>query len=365
MSKRVPIIIIVIVLAAFLVYIGVSAVNGTYGRAAQIAGADVTASREGNALVTKIRTVPGVASASFGFTSELVADRKSQITVLMRGGALEAQLQRIAGLARADYDHGEGDRAGAVLEITTPGAPTLTITDLSVSATQLTADLSAWTELRKSIGSSISLRLASSNARTLVFAAKKGPTFAWVSRHYVLLKSLAAAGFNWSLPFGSSNPGICEDAALPDVSVLSVLTELSSIVPIESCDSSQDQSGVEVYPSAPGGTPPAVLLGFVKGKTGVPFSTHAAQFAAVATVLLRSDAPNMNVGFFGADHEKPTVLRFFTGSCANGMVTNHDKTDAKSLSILRAHGVDILKHATLGQCSPKPAAPSSSPTPAG
>jgi hypothetical protein len=71
----------------------------------------------------------------------------------------------------------------------------------------------------------------------------------------------------------------------------------------------------------------------------------------------------MNVGFFGVANGKLTIVRFFTGTCATGMVTHPDKEDAPSLSILKAHGVDVAARATLGQCSPRPS--TSTPTPAG
>ena len=359
MSKRVPVIVAAVVLLAFLVYIAVSSFNGSYVTAARIGSADVTASREGNAIVTKIRGGSGVRSATFGFTSGLLADRRSEIAVTMKPGVPASQVERIAVLVRDTYGHSRGSAAGAVLEIVTPGSPTLTMTDFSASHEQLAADFTAWSSLRKSIGSAISLHLASPNVRTLAFVSKKGATFVWVGRHYALLKSLAADGFTWS------NPGVCSVDDLPDVAVVSVVAQLSSIVPFVSCNSSENQSGLMVAPGRLGGGPPTALLGFLKGTKGVPFSVHAAQFAAVATVLLFPKAPAMNVGFFGVNHGKLTVLRFFTGTCADGVVTHPDKTDAVSLAILKSRGVDIVKHATLGQCSPRVTVPSPTPTPGG
>lgn len=356
MSKRVVMIVAALLVVGFLIYVGVSSFDGSYGQAAAIGGADVTAARHGNALVTKLRAVSGVTSVSFGFTSGLVADRKSTMRVATSRTIPLNDVDRVVELARQMYTHGVGEKDGAVLEVASPGAPELTVTSFSMSSEQLAADLTAWQSLRQSMGSTVTLELASSNRRTLTFVSRSGASFPWISAHYTLLKSLAAKGFTWS------DPGVCDVGELPDVTVIALLSQLAAIVPVVPCNTSKSESGLAVTTA---GVLPSVILGFVKGSDGVPFASHASQFSRVAAVLLSPEAPNVNVGFFGVSKGKLTVLRFFTGTCASGMVTHTDPTDATSLAILKAHGVDIATRATLGTCATNPATPSASPTPSG
>ena len=356
MSKRVVLIVAAVLVLGFLAYVGVNSFNGSYAAVAGIGAADVTASREGNSLLTKIRTVPGVASANFAFASGLIGDRKSTIAVKLRASASLSDVRHVVDLARTQYGHGVGDAAGAVLLVTGPDAPALTLTSFSMSSEHAASDLTAWESLRHSTGSTVSVELASSNRRTLTFASGSGASFDWIPKHYGLLTSLAADGFTWS------DPGVCDVGALPDAQMIALISQLSAIVPVVPCNTAKPESGLAV---STGGAFPGVVLGFVKGSEGVPFSAHASQFAQVAAVLLSPKTPNMNVGFFGVSGGKLTVLRFFTGSCASGVVTHPDPTDATSLSILKSRGVDIAKHATLGQCSPKQPLPSVKPTPAG
>jgi hypothetical protein len=359
MGKRVLVIVAAVVVVAFLAYVGVSSVNGSYVTAAGIAGADVTAAREGNAVVVKIRAVSGVKSASFGFTSGLIADRKSEMRVEMASTATLASVQRVVGIARAEYGHGVGTTAGAELDLTMSGAPALGVTDFSMSTAQLRSDLAAWDALRKSTGTAMSLQLADSNRRTLAFVSKDGTTYSWIASHYSLLKALSAEGFTWS------SPGGCSVGSLPDEAVIAFIARLSTIIPVSPCNSSENQPGLVVAPGGAGALMPFVDLGFANGNTAQPFSAHAKQFAQVATILLGPSSPDMNIGFFGVASGKLTVLRFFTGDCTAGVITHSEKTDATSLSILKSRGVDVAKEATLGQCSPKQSVQSVTPTPGG
>jgi hypothetical protein len=359
MSKRVLAIIGAVVLVAFLVYVAVSSANGSYVAAFGIGSADVTASREGNAVVEKIRKLEGVGTATFAFTSGLFADRKSALSVTMRSSASLSEVEQVTALVRTEYNHGDGINAGAELAVVVPGAPRLELTDFAMSSIRLRQDLGAWDALWRATGTPISVQFGAADDRNLAFVSRKGASYSWIASHYSLLKALAKQGFTWT------SPGVCSVGSLPDEAVIQFVARLSKIVPTVSCNSSVNQSGLVASPGGSNAVRPFVLVGFGTENSGQPFSAHAAQFAAVSRVLLDPHSPSANVGFFGAKSGKVTVLRFFTGSCADGTVTLTDPTDAASLAILKARGVDIVKHATLGQCSPKPAPSSPDPTPSG
>ena len=347
MPKRVLLIVAAVVLVAFLVYVGVSSANGSYLTAATIGGADVTAAHEGNAVIGRIRSVHGVKSADLAFTSGLFADRKSAISVAMRSSASLSQVEQVTVIVRDQYSHGDGKNAGAELELVMPGAPRLDMTDFSMSSRRLHNDLSAWNSLRAATGTAVSVQLGDADRRNLEFASGKGATYSWIASHYSLLKSLSRQGYTWT------SPGVCSVGSLPDEAVVEFISRLSKIVPTVACNSPEDQSGLVVGPGGSNAIMPFVLVGFGNAGSPQPFSAHANQFAAVSKVLLSQRAPNANVGFFGVKNGKLTVLRFFTGTCESGTVTHPDPTDATSLAILKAHSVDIVKSATLGQCSPK------------
>jgi hypothetical protein len=355
MPKRILLIIAAVLVLAFLVYVGVSAANGSYAEAAGIGAQDVAAAQEGNAVLAKIRTVPGVKSATFAFTPGLIAVRKSTIAAKMSGDASTADVRRVADLVLDEYSHAPGTMAGAMLTIAQPGAAALTITSFSMSSAELARDLRTWGSLPRSAGTRISLKLGVGGRRTLAIVSTSGASFEWMTEHYALLKLLTADGFAWTI-----NPGACEIVYLPDSAVVALMTKLSAIVPVQ-CNQTTVESGLVVGT----GAPPSALLAFVKGRTTEPFSAHVSQFTRVASVLLAPEAPNMNVGFFGVVHGKLTVVRFFTGTCASGIVTHPDKEDAASLSMLKAHGVDVAARATLGQCSPPSPTSTATPTPAG
>jgi hypothetical protein len=355
MPKRMLLILAAVLVLAFLAYVGVSTANGSYAEAAGIAAQDVTATREGYAVLAKIQGAPGVKSATFAFTSGLIAGRKSIIAAKMREDASLADVRRVADLARDEYSHAPGTMAGAMLTVAVPGAPALTVRSFSMSSARLASDLKTWESLPRSEGTRISLELSVGGQRTLAIVSTRGASFEWMTEHYALLKTLTADGFTWTI-----NPGACQINYLPDSAVVAVMTKLSAIVPVQ-CNQTTVESGLVVET----GAPPSALLGFVKGRTMEPFSAHASQFARVARVLLSPEAPNMNVGFFGVVHGQLTVVRFFSGTCASGIVTHPDSEDAASLSILKARGVDVAARATLGQCSPRPPTPTATPTPAG
>jgi hypothetical protein len=359
MSTRVPVIVTGVVLLAFLVYVGVSSSNGSYLRASEIGAADVSALRDGNAVVGKIRLVPGVRSANFAFTSGLFADRKSALSVTMKSTAALTQVQRVTALVRDTYGHGEGANDGADLELSMPDAPALSVTDFSMSARRLDHDLTAWDSLRRATGTAVAVQLSSADHRNLEFVSRHGATFAWVASHYSLLKSLSAQGFTWT------SPGVCSVGSLPDEAVIEVIARLSQIVPTTTCNSSESESPLAVAPGGSNAVMPFVVLGFGTSTSRQPFSAHARQFARVSAVLLSPSSPDVNVGFFEVSKGKLTVLRFFTGTCTSGVVTHSDPVDGRSLAILKSRGIDVVRRATLGQCSPKTPVPSASPTPDG
>jgi hypothetical protein len=359
MGKRALLIGASILVAAFLVYIGVASANGSYGTAIGIGGADMTAAREGNAVVTKIRMVPGVASATFAFTSGLIANRKSEITVQLASTAPLTSVRRVVDIARAEYGHGVGTSAGAVEELAVSAAPALDVSDFSMTDAQTRRDLGAWEALRRATGTAVTVQLADSGHKNLAFASRRGATYPWIAAHYSLLKSLSREGFTWT------SDGVCDVGSLPDEAVIAVVARISKIVPVVSCNSSGDESGLQVSTGNGMSVSPAVQLGFTNGHVLEPFSVHAHQFAEVSTILLGSGVSTMNIGFFGSTHGKLTVLRFFTGTCTTGLVTHPDKVDAASLADLKSRGVDVVKRATLGQCTPRSAVASASPTPAG
>jgi hypothetical protein len=361
MSKRVVVIFAIVLVLAFLAYVGASAANGSYTAAVGIGAQDVAASREGYAVLAKIQAVHGVKSATFAFTSGLIADRKSMIAAKLIAEASPADVRRVADLARDEYNNAQGTAAGAVLTIELPGAPVLTIANFSMSSAQLSRDLTIWESIPQSTETSISVEIGDRGQRTLAISSTRRATIAWMGKHYAVLKALAADGFT------STNPAGCDLNDLPDQAVLSVMTRLSAIVPV-ACNSSKEESVLTVQTGVPHGAvhtdeTSTALLGFVKGTTPEPFGSHASEFAQVAHVLLSPKSPKMNVGFFGAIKGKPTDLRFFTGTCATGMVTHPVKEDAPSLSMLKARGVDIETRATLGLCAPRSSTPT--PTPLG
>jgi hypothetical protein len=363
MPKRILLIIAAVLVLAFLVYVGVSATNGSYAEAAGNGAQDVAAAQEGNAVLAKIRTAPGVTSATFTFTPGLIAVRKSTIAAKMSGDASPADVRRVADLVLDEYSHAPGTMAGAMLTITQPGAAALTITSFSKSSAELASDLAIWESIPQSTDTSISVEFGDRSQRTLALVSTRRASIAWIRKHYAVVKALAADGFTWT------NPAGCDLNDLPDQEVLAVMTKLSAIVPV-ACNSSKEESVLTVQTDVPHGAvhtheTPSALLGFVSGVKTEPFSVHVSEFAQVARVLLSPEAPNMNVGFFGIVNGKPTDVLFFTGTCATGIVTHPDKEDAASLSMLKAHGVDVAARATLGQCSPRPATPTATPTPAG
>jgi hypothetical protein len=358
MRKRVLVIVAGVVVVAFLVYVGVSSVNGSYGTAAGIGEADVTATNEGNTVVAKIRTVTGVQSASFVFSSGLLGDRKSELSVELKSSATLFTVSTVLTIAREQYANSAGLAAGAELTFVMPGAPQLDVTDFSMSSTQLHSDVAAWDALRTSTGTSISLQLAPGGRRTLAFVSHRGAAISWISSHYALLKSLSEEGFTWS------SPGVCSVSSLPDEDIIEVIARVSAVVPIAPCNSAESQSGLE-FAGGSGKTIPTMLLGFVKGGKLQTFASHATQFAEVAMIALDPKTPSLNVAFFGFAGGKLTTLRFFTGPCASAVVPNADGTDPTSLSILKARGIDVVTRATLGSCAPPHPVPSASPTPAG
>jgi hypothetical protein len=362
MSKRVLLIVAAVLLLAFLAYVGVSAANGSYTTAAGTGTEDVTALREGNAVLTKIQAASGVKSATFAFTSGLISNRKSMFAVKMTSDASLAEVRHVTDLAREEYDHGPGTAAGAVLTIDLPGAPALTVSNFSMSSVQLSTDLGVWESIPQSTGISISVELGDRGPPTLAIVSTRRASIAWMAKRYALLKTLAADGF------ALTNPARCDLDDLPNQAVLEVMTKLSAIVPV-ACNSSKQESVLTVQTGVPHGAvhtdeTPTALLGFVNGRTPQPFSTHASEFARVASVLLSPTAPNMNVAFFGTVNGKPTGVDFFTGTCPTG-IWHPTSQDAAPLSILKADGVDVPARATLGLCLEPPATPSATATPAG
>jgi hypothetical protein len=358
MRKRVLVIVAGIVVLAFLVYLGLSSLNDSNDTGTGIGAEDVTATTEGNAVVAKIRTMAGVRSASFEFSSGLAGDRKSELSVELQSSATLSTVSRSVAIARQQYAHGAGVLAGAELLFTMPGAPPLDVTDFALSTAQLHSDLGAWDALRASAGTSISLQLDPSNRRTLALVPHHGAALSWISAHYPLLTSLAAKGFGWS------SPGACRVGSLPDEAMLQLIARLASVVPVAPCDSAESQSGFEL--SGGSGTAiPTLLLGFVKSGKLQSFGSHAKQFAEVASIALDPRTPSINVAFFGFAGGRLTTLRFFTGKCASEIIPNPDGTDPTSLAILKARGIDVSTRATLGSCHPRRSEPTVSPTSAG
>jgi hypothetical protein len=354
MAKRILLALTAVLVLAFLAYVGVSAANGNYGEAAGIGAQDAAAANEGYAVVGKIREVPWVTSATFAFTPGLVAERKSMFTVKMTATASLTDIGRVADLVRNEYDHSPGTAAGAVLAIVLPGAPALSLASFWVSRAQLASELTIWGSIPQSTGTSISVGFGNRGQRTLAIVSTRRASFAWMAKHYALLKALAADGFTWT------NPGGCILNDLPDPAALAVMTKLSAIVPV-ACNSSKQESVLLMET----GVPPSALLSFVAGSKTEPFSAHASQFARVAAVLLSRTVPRMNVGFSGMVNGKPTDLVFFTGTCSTNIVASPYKQDAASLSILKSYGVDIADRATLGICLEAPFTPTATSTPAG